>query len=330
MTLPVREENLSDPVSRHMRREFTRVLSTQTVSEALQSLRERPPEGRIIYFYVVDGEDRLLGVIPTRQLLLSSSSALIADVMVRRVVALPATATVLDACEFFIQHRFLAFPVVDENRRLVGVVDVELYTDELSQLGEAPARDDLFQLIGVHVANARPTRPTQAFRNRFPWLLCNVAGGILAAFLSGLYQEELQRVVALALFVPVVLALAESVSVQSVSLALESLRGRTPTWRSMLYRLGSELVTGLLLGAASGGVVALVALAWLGHPRVALCLLVGIAGGVAAAAGFGLALPFLLRLLRREPQVAAGPIALAAADVLTLLLYFNLARWLLT
>jgi magnesium transporter len=219
--------------------------------------------------------------------------------------------------------------VVDENRRLVGVVDVELYTDELSQLGEAPARDDLFQLIGVHVANARPTRPTQAFRNRFPWLLCNVAGGILAAFLSGLYQAELQRVVALALFVPVVLALAESVSVQSVSLALESLRARTPTWRYMLYRFGGELVTGLLLGAASGGVVGLVALAWLGQPRVALCLLVGIAGGVAAAAGFGLAMPYLLRLLRREPQVAAGPIALAAADVLTLLLYFNLARWLL-
>ena len=82
MTLPVREENLSDPVSRHMRRDFTRLLSTQTVGEALQSLRERPPEGRIIYFYVVDGEDRLLGVIPTRQLLLSSPGGLIANVMV--------------------------------------------------------------------------------------------------------------------------------------------------------------------------------------------------------------------------------------------------------
>jgi magnesium transporter len=93
--------------------------------------------------------------------------------------------------------------------------------------------------------------------------------------------------------------------------------------------LSNELMTGLLLGAASGVMVGLVALAWLGHPRVALCLLVGIAGGVAAAAGFGLAMPFLLRLLRREPQVAAGPIALALADMLTLVLYFNLARWLL-
>ncbi len=191
MTLPLREESLNDPLSRHMRRDFTRLLSTQTVGEALQSLRDRPPEGRIIYFYVVDSDDRLVGVIPTRRLLLSSLEASVADVMVPRIVALPATAMVLDACEFFIQHRFLAFPVVDENRRLVGIVDVELYTAELSQLGDKPAADDLFQLIGVHVANARPTRPVRAFWNRFPWLICNVAGGILAAFLSGLYQQEL-------------------------------------------------------------------------------------------------------------------------------------------
>ena len=329
MTLPLREESLNDPLSRHMRRDFTRLLSTQTVGEALQSLRDRPPEGRIIYFYVVDSDDRLVGVIPTRRLLLSSLEASVADVMVPRVVALPATAMVLDACEFFIQHRFLAFPVVDENRRLVGIVDVELYTAELSQLGDKPAADDLFQLIGVHVANVRPTRPVRAFWNRFPWLICNVAGGILAAFLSGLYQQELERVVALALFVPVVLALAESVSVQSLSLALQSLHAGAPTWRSMLYRFGGELITGFLLGSASGCVVGLVAFAWLGHLRLALCLLGGISGGVAAAAGFGLAMPFLLRLLRREPQVAAGPIALAVADMLTLLLYFNLARWLL-
>ncbi len=97
----------------------------------------------------------------------------------------------------------------------------------------------------------------------------------------------------------------------------------------MLYRFGGELITGFLLGSASGCVVGLVAFAWLGHLRLAVCLLGGISGGVAAAAGFGLAMPFLLRLLRREPQVAAGPIALAVADMLTLLLYFNLARWLL-
>ena len=97
----------------------------------------------------------------------------------------------------------------------------------------------------------------------------------------------------------------------------------------MFRKLRSELLTGLLLGLGSGAAVALVALAWLGHPRVALCLVGGITGGVAGSALLGLAMPILLRLLRLEPRVAAGPIALAGADVMTILLYLNLARWLL-
>jgi magnesium transporter len=133
----------------------------------------------------------------------------------------------------------------------------------------------------------------------------------------------------LAFFIPVVLNLAESVSSQSVSLALHLLHGQRLTLRSLFGKLREELATGLLLGLASGAVVGLVALAWLGLPRVSLCILGGIGGGVAGAAMLGIALPFLLRRLRLEPRVAAGPIALAGADVVTILIYLNLARWLL-
>jgi magnesium transporter len=161
------------------------------------------------------------------------------------------------------------------------------------------------------------------------WLGCNLAAGILAAFLSSLYQDTLNRVVALAFFIPVVLNLAESVSSQSVSLALQVLHGQLPSWKMLPSRLASELATGLMLGLTAGGAVGLVGLVWLGQARFALCLLGGIGGGVASAAILGMAVPFALRLLRLEPRVAAGPIALAGADVITLLLYLNLAHWLL-
>jgi magnesium transporter len=321
--------NLNDPVTQHLHQDFAHVHADQTVAEALDWIRTHPPRGRIIYFYVVDGEGRLQGVVPTRRLVLSPRETPLADIMVRQVIALPAEATVLEACEFFIQHRLLAFPVVDDQRRLLGVVDMELYTDELSQLGEASAREDLFQLVGVHLANAQDSSALAAFRYRFPWLGCNLAAGILAAILSGVYQEELEKVVALAFFIPVVLNLAESVSSQSVSLALQMLHDRPPTWKSMLAKLRGEFTTGLFLGLASGAIVGLVGLVWLRHGRMALCLLGGISGGVAGAAVLGLALPFILRLLRLEPRVAAGPVALAGADVITILLYLNLARWLL-
>jgi magnesium transporter len=324
-----RKLDTEDPVTRHMHQDFTNLHEKQNVGEALEWLRRHPPRGRIIYFYVLDSTERLCGIVPTRRLILCPPDTPVADIMVRKVVSIPARATVLDACEFFIQHRLLAFPIVDDASHVLGVVDMELYTDELGQLSDANVRNDLFQLIGVHAARARHGSSLSAFRHRFPWLGCNLGAGILAAFLAGVFQDELNRVVSLAFFIPVVLNLAESVASQSVSLALQVLHGQRPSWKGMAARLRSEFGTGLLLGLASGAVVATVALVWLGQARVALCLLGGITGGVAGAAVLGLVLPITLRLLRLEPRVAAGPVALAGADVLTILLYLNLARWLL-
>jgi magnesium transporter len=330
MGSPLTPDNLNEQVTRHMRPDCAGLPASLSVGSALDWLRQHPPQGRIIYFYVVDTEGRLVGVVPTRRLLLSPPDQPVADIMIRRIVSLPARATVLEACEVFIQHRLLAFPVVDERQRLLGVVDVELYTDELISLGAGGRRDDLFQLIGVHVAEARQRSVLSAFRRRFPWLGCNLAAGILAAFLAGLYHAPLDRVVALAFFIPVVLNLAESVSTQSVSLTLQLLHGPLPTPGELLRKVRAEVLTGLLLGLGSGAVIAAVGLAWLGNVRVALCLMGGITGGVAGAAVLGVTMPLLLHVLRLEPRVAAGPVALAGADVLTILVYLNLAAWLLT
>jgi len=327
--MPSAASHLGDPVTRHMRADFPRLASHLSVAEAIAAARAAPPAGRIIYFYVLDAEGRLEGVVPTRRLLLSPDATPVRGIMVTRTISIPASATVLDACEFFLLHRLLAFPVVDDDRRMLGVVDVDLYTDELADVDRREDLDDLFQLIGVHFEDSQARSPLAAFRSRFPWLVTNIAGGIMAAFLSGLFQAELEKAVALALFVPVVLALAESVAIQSVSLALQRLHGRRPTLAGLSRSLRHESLTGLLLGGAGAAAVALVALAWIGQGAVAAALLGGITGGVTCAAVIGMAMPTLLRLLAREPQVAAGPVALAATDMATLLIYFSLARWLL-
>jgi magnesium transporter len=325
----VTAEKLGDSVAQHMRSDFVCLRADRTVADALAAIRAAPAEGRVLYFYAVDDMNRLLGVVPTRRLLLSQPDCLVADIMDRQVIAIPQSATVLEARQFFALHHLLGFPVVDDEHRLQGVVDVNLYAGELTGLNRSADCDDLFQLIGVHAAEAEHASPADAFRKRFPWLLCNIGGGIIAAWLGGFFELELKRVVELALFIPVVLNLAESVSTQSVSLAIEALHGRRPTLPTILRRLRSELTTALLLGIAAGAVVGLMEFAWRGNFRLFLVLLGGIAGGMSCSALVGAAMPNLLRLLRFDPRVAAGPIALASADVVTILLYFNLARWLL-
>jgi magnesium transporter len=207
---------------------------------------------------------------------------------------------------------------------------VELYTDELHDLGagSAPA-DDLFQLIGVHLARARQRNPVMALRTRFPWLMCNISGGIAAAVLCGLFQHELERFVALAMFIPVVLALAESVSIQSVSLSEQVLRGESPSWRQIVRKLRIEFMVGVLMGGAAGLLVGLAALAWLGQIRLALSVFQGIVAGVTVAAVLGTIVPNVLHRFKLDPRVASGPVVLALTDVITLVCYFSAAKWML-
>src|SRR5207248_1448104 len=142
---------------------------------------------RVIYFYAMDEQQRLVGVVPTRRLLTASLETPLRQIMVPRVVAVPASATILDACEFFVLYKFLAFPVVDEQRRVVGIIDANLFAEEILEAGDGTAREggssitqvspDFFEALGFHIEQIRGASPWRVFRFRFPWLLVTVAGG---------------------------------------------------------------------------------------------------------------------------------------------------------
>ncbi len=323
------DHHLNDPVTRHMHQKFIRLRAAQTVGQALQEIRQTGQEGWIVYFYVVDHEDRLVGVIPARRLLLNPPEARIDELMDRKVIRLPASATLFEACEFFVLHRLLALPVVDEHGRMVGVIDVKLYTDEITDLARREEYEDVFQLIGVRLAEVRTAAVPQAFAGRFPWLLCNIGGGLACAVIAAAFQDVLDRRVVLALFIPVVLALAESVGIQSLTLAIQLHETGRLDWRRARQRLTREAQVGLLLGLAAGALVAAVGTAWQGAAQVGGVLLGGIALAVMTAALLGQAVPALVRTLLRDPKVAAGPITLAMTDVATLVYYLGLAAWLM-
>src|SRR5216110_232801 len=153
------------PVVEHARKDFPLLEANMTVGEALERIRRDGVGERVIYFYAVDQEKRLVGVVPTRRLLTASLETALREVMVRRVVAVPAKATVLDACEFFVLYKFLAFPVVDEERRVVGVIDANLFAEEVLEAGDGTAREggssitqvspDFFEALGFHIEQIR-------------------------------------------------------------------------------------------------------------------------------------------------------------------------------
>lgn len=326
---------LDDLVEKHMHKDFASLKTGQTVSEALAAIRDSPPfPSSIIYFYVVDESGKLQGIMATRSLLLSSPEKRIDDLMVKRPVAIPAFASIFDACEFFILYKFLAFPVVNEKGVLVGMLDIRTYNAEISSLNEELSQgipkdsyDDLFQLIGVHWEEAKRPGVWKGISVRFPWLVCNVAGGLVAAFLLGLFEYELEKFVVLALFIPVVLALAESVAIQSVSISLQSMHQESITWKRIFKKLYSEGLTGIILGLGTSLLVLIYSFLRFRDLPLVGALLVGITGGVTLAAAAGMTVPNLLKILKMNPQVAAGPIALVCADMAALVFYLVSARF---
>lgn len=296
-----------------------------TVREALDAIRERGVGEKIVYFYAVDNEGRLVGVIPTRRLLTSPLDKPLADLMIRRFVAIPHTATVMEACEAFVLHKFLALPVVDDQKRIVGVVDVNLLTDEAFDLAERERMDALFESIGVRVSQVREASPVRAFRFRFPWLLATIGSGTVCALLASAYEVTLAKSIVLAFFLTLVLGLAESVSIQSMTVAIQALRATEPTLAWYVRALRREAGTAVLLGTAAGSVVASIVWIWRGAGLAAFTIGGSIALALGAACFFGLTVPTLLHAFKLDPKIAAGPVTLAFTDISTLLFYFTLA-----
>jgi len=323
------QAHLHQPVLAVARKDAAVLREDFTVQQALDAIRQRGVGEKIVYFYVVDTADRLAGVLPTRQLLTAPLERRLSELMIRRVVAIPHTATVLEACEAFVMHKFLAFPVVDESRKIVGVVDVGLLTEEAFDIAEREQTSALFESIGFRVSQVHDASPLRAFRFRFPWLLATIGSGTLCALLASAYEVTLAKSIVLTFFFTMVLGLAESVSVQSMTVTIQALRTTRPSLGWFVRAFRREAGTAVLLGGACGTVVGLIVWLWRGAALAGIAIGSSILLALCAACFFGLTIPAALHALRLDPKIAAGPVTLAFTDIFTLLFYFSLAALLL-
>jgi magnesium transporter len=329
MTTKLSDQNLREPVSKHMRKGFVALRQDETVGQVMKSLRTHDGTSEILYLYVTDEQDRLVGVVPVRNVLTSDPQAKVLSIMVTSPVSVQAAQTVLRACELFSEHRLLALPVVDDSNRIIGIVDINLFTDEVVSLAQQRQVNNVFQLIGVHISLGKPVSSWADFRGRFPWLSCNIISGIICAFIASRYELLISEVIVLAMFITVVLALAESVSIQSMTLTLQVFLQQQVSWHRIFTRVRKEILISAMLGAGAGIAVGATAFLWKHNFLEGLAVAASIWLSVITACLLGVIVPTAIRTLRIDPKVAAGPIVLATADIATILFYFTTAAWLL-
>ena len=325
MPTPLQTQLLGHTVAAHARKDFITLNQSLTVGEAVDAIRKAAGGSGIQYYYVVDDAGKLVGVLPLRRLITVPLEKQLREVMHPRVIALPAAATVLDACEFFVLHKLLAFPVVDDRRSVVGVIDVSQFTTEMIDLGGEGPADDVFESIGFRVSQVKGASPVQAFRFRFPWLMATIGSGVICAMMTSLFEATLLKSIVLGFFLALVLGLAESVGIQSMTVTIQTLRSVRPNARWYSRALRREMLTAVLIALSCGLVVGLIVQGWRGDPKAAAVVGGGIAMALLGACFFGLTVPTGLHALKLDPKIAAGPITLALTDVVTLGAYFGLA-----
>ena len=319
-----------DPIINYINNEVTVLNENLLVQDALAQIRNNGISNeKIIYFYVCNNDEQLTGVLPTRKLLTARLESKISEIMLENVVAIPSEATVMEACEMFTIYKFLAYPVIDENRKILGIVDINLLTEEMFNIGERQRAEEIFETVGFRIAQMRNASPLKAYRLRFPWLTATVISGMLCALLSSIYETTLSENILLAFFLTLVLGLGESATVQALTLTIYSLKHERISAGWFLKEFRKQAVLAFMMGLSCGIIVFVMIAAWKGIGFAGLSIGLSITFSLVTACLTGVAIPTLMHTLKLDPKIASGPVALAVSDIFTIIIYFTTAQLLL-
>ena len=298
-----------------------------TIEEALSYLRDKHIDDEIIYIYVVDEEQKLVGVVPTRRLLLDEPHTPVVEVMSTHLISLRGDQTLQEAMEFLETHHLLALPVVDERNHLLGLIDVGLYLEEKLDVASSRRRSDIFQMIGMYVEEGKKASPWKGYCSRMPWIFCNMFGGFACATISLVFELVLSKVLLLAMFIPLVLTLSESISMQSMTQSMQLIKRKSRRWKYTIGSLIREWQVVALLAITSGFIVGTASLLWGDGIGPGFTIMFAIMVSVYLTSTIGSVIPLILHARKWDPRVAAGPVVLMFADVLTTLIYLSLGTW---
>ncbi len=323
----MRRCDLSDPVKNCLNKVHTLLHPDETIEEGIARLRHQKISDRIIYFYVVSSEGKLVGVVSTRKLLLSDPKSYIRNVMQSGPLSIHQDKTLQEALKLVDKHKILALPVIDDFHTFLGSVDVDAYTEEFYNVDYGLHRNDLFQLLGITLEEGTRVPLWRIYRFRMPWLFCNMIGGLICAVISRVNEHVLTRYILLAFFIPLILTLSESISMQSMTQSLHFLRRPTFTWPYAFHRGFREWGVVSFIAISCGVIIGAVSGLWGDGVMPSITIGVGITLSMIVSAAFAMLIPIFLHRLSLDPKIASGPVVLMLTDILTTLFYFSIATW---
>ncbi|HON44581.1 MAG TPA: magnesium transporter [Planctomycetota bacterium] len=316
-------------ITDYIKKESIVLYKTDTI-EAIQNLLcNKNICDQITYFYVVDDEKKLCGIVPLRRLITTEKTTTVEKIMISNIISLSHTSTIEEAQNLFMEYKFLAFPVIDEEKKLLGIFDITVLTSNDLNFQVNQRFDEAFELIGVRASIIQYLTPWSSFLMRFPWLIPTIIGGTFCAILSSYFEHTIAGSIILTFFLTMILGLGESVSIQSLSITLKRLQIQKITLPWYCKSIFKELITALLLGTGIGLILFTIVMIWKQEPWQGISIGISVVLSLCSASFFGITIPTLIHHTKLDPKVAAGPLVLGFSDICTVLFYFGTASILL-
>lgn len=311
-----------------MTKEFISIKSSSIASDVIEQLRKDGPEAETIYYlYVVDQTERLVGVVSLRDLIIAPTNERIENIMSTRVVSVWATDDQEDVAKLIKKYDFLAVPVIAENGRLVGIITV----DDVMDVIEEEAEEDFGEISAARGSLDANISSFTAARKRAPWIIILMFLGLVTAEVIGQFEETLEAVIYLAVFIPLIMDSAGNTGTQALAVVVRGLAVGSVEKGSLGKMLKREFGTGVMLGLIC--MITLVIIVPILHPAGGIWL-AGIVGvslflTLSIATMVGATVPLIINKLKIDPAVASGPFITTINDIMGLLIYFSIATALL-
>lgn len=308
--------------------EFVAVSSDATANEAIAAIRSLVGQAETVdYVYVVDAERHLIGVLSLYRLMLSPGDTPVTELIAPTTVRVRATADQETAANLLTERNLLAIPVVDDEDHLLGIIT----QDDVADVLEQEATEDIARLGGSQPLNVPYRRSSVALlvRKRIGWLLLLFVAEAYTGTVLRTFSNELEAAVALSFFIPLLIGTGGNVGSQSVTLIVRAMALNEVTLRDVGWIVWKELRVGLILG----GIMAVVALGRAELLGVGLNIGFVVAATILAicvwSATVAAILPLTLRRLGVDPAVVSAPLITTLVDGTGLVIYFEIARFLL-
>ncbi len=310
-----------------MKDEFIAIAEDQTIGQALDLVRKRDEEEfeAVSYLYVIDINHKLVGILSVRDLVFRMPHKKIRDVMSKEVRLVRVDTDQEEVARLFSQYHYMALPVVEQDGRLVGVVEAHQVIDILRE----EATEDMQLMVGMSGEESAFTPWRRSFGMRMPWLLINLLTAFLAGGVIAFFEDTLARWTALAIFLPIIAGQGGNSGMQTLtvtirSMALGELKGELA--RKVVIK---ELLIGLLNGLAIGIIVGIVGLVWQNSVVMGIIVMLAMFLNTLAAAIAGTLIPLALRAAKVDPALSSSIFLTTVTDVAGFFFFLGLATLLI-